>query len=256
MVLRAPRNKLVVGPSSGPRGAGAGGSDRSEVQGFLAFPFPGWAQEFGRKRALQCAWRLPPRPLRGRWLSIHSAEKYLLCCGPDETFRVFDIVLAKEATERLANAASAGHDANPSEGDDYKAYSIKIGKWIKESLKSLSDSQFWLIVGLAHKSRWPVDRLSIWVQKKRNLETHPKVVELVRHRAQDVMRQFDRLLGGNGGRVWPEIISLPPDQQHDARCVAVRLCIGVATDFFRRVLGPCNQYPLLMFLLVVSPAGY
>eukprot|EP00959_Pyramimonas_sp_CCMP1952_P250594 5237932-Pyramimonas_sp.AAC.1 len=52
----------------------------------------------------------------------------------------------------------------PDGQEDEKAYSAKIGKLIRASLKALADDDFWRTLAISNVSRRPADHLQRWLQ--------------------------------------------------------------------------------------------
>ena len=95
---------------------------------------------FGHKIA-QKVRRLPPRPLRGRWGSISSAEAYLLESEPKSLAGVFKAVLGS------TDCDDGGDDAitldSFSGGDmDNATYRKIMGRWRRDAISALDDPFF------------------------------------------------------------------------------------------------------------------
>lgn len=95
--------------------------------------YESWAHLFGKPRADQIARTLPPRPLRGRWGSIHSWDLFLLRCSYNELPAVFrDAVI----TPGEAKAAKAKHKDKPDLGD------LDVDEdWLPQNMLSLRKNE-------------------------------------------------------------------------------------------------------------------
>ena len=157
--------------------------------------------------AKSAAGKLPTRAISGRWGSIHSAERFLLNAGYDETSKVLPEVLdhgparkaaakkaAAKATKKLAAHGSDGDASDDDEADaakqpglypkkahnedevehcfalvldETKHYQEQRGRWIAATLRNVVSAEFWSMHMRAHVSRWPLMHAMFFLQSPR-----------------------------------------------------------------------------------------
>ena len=216
--------------------------------------FQAWKEVISEPEARHKAFRLPPRPLKGRWGAIVGCEKYFLACGMDDTRSVFQNVFGEASASaprrrrrRKGNArASELEDALAGSIEDAETYTETVGRWVWESLLTTCDKEFWAKLHLQHLSRGPASKALNSIQKSNRMDA------LVTHVVPTAMVDFDEVIAdGSASTVWADMLQLiEPEQQHHWLRDAMCACIGVACDFWRRLAFPCLCFPRKLVWLV------
>lgn len=196
--------------------------------------------------------KLPPRPLKGRWLSTANTELWMLGVGKSCLSLAFKGAFG-------CVEASATHAARPAQADDIDYFDEdmtqlrdRLGRWTREALVSVSDDNFWSHVLIGHVVKGPVVHLQKWIMSK----PERAVRELVHGQAQHFAEMFDRMLLDD--KVWSGLLALHQGvaQSEHARWrgEAVARILESACDFHHRIWGKVCNYPYRILWLVYRPA--
>ena len=123
--------------------------------------------------------------------------------------------------------------------DDSKVYQQKISKWVRNSLRCVTDKGFWLLLCLAHRTREPLLHFYRILNKSPEHGDQP-IVELVGRRLQCIAAEYEDLLRTFWH--WTEMARRESGAS-DAPVneVALLLLLHGAAAFDRRVAAPFRR---------------
>lgn len=204
--------------------------------------------------------RLPPRPLRGRWGSISSAEAYLLESEPKSLAGVFKAVLGS------TDCDDGGDDAitldSFSGGDmDNATYRKIMGRWRRDAISALEDPFFWLQVLISFNAKQPLNHLMYFLMSNKSNDGAPvargKLPKLVFGHHEKIMSEFSYVLdaGSSGWKgLWLEFLAeLPAESKSDTVQCLVATTLEVSSEMDRRVTQVVSSFPAQLAWLVFQP---
>ena len=123
---------------------------------------------------------------------------------------------------------------------------LQVGRWTMDSISALNSFAFWMMMHIMSLCRQPIDHMSNWLMKAEG-ERHshrrdmPTFVEFVCGFAPDLRHKWDGYLMEEE-QCWQVIheIDVIGMQAFWMSC-AVVTCVGLATDYYRRVYLPCRS---------------
>ena len=127
--------------------------------------------------------------------------------------------------------------------DDSRVYQQKISKWVRSSLKCVSDFFFWLLLCSAHRTRQPLLHVCRILNKSAEHGDQP-IVELVGRQLQRIAAEYQELL--RTFQQWTET-ARRESGACDAPCtraeleVALLMLLHCAAAFDRRVARPFSR---------------
>ena len=134
---------------------------------------------------------------------------------------------------------------------------IEVGRWTKDSISALRSIAFWLTMHIMSLCRRPVDHMSNWLMKANGdrSDRMPTVVAFVCDFAPRLMQGWDDYLMEHEVQCWQVINDIHDiGMQAFWMSCAVATCVGMATDYYRRVYLTCRSYPLsIMWLIREGP---
>ena len=133
--------------------------------------------------------RLPPRPLKGRWGSVTSTEQFMNNFTMKELSWIWKEKLPSTHVRKKRQDAIEQDD-----GDLGEDYSEKMSRWLRESLLSIQDINFWRSLHVSRISRSPLFHAQCWLEAGGSSEKHCKMPELVVTRCALIEREFEALL--------------------------------------------------------------
>ena len=196
-------------------------------------------------QAVQCAGRVAPRPLVGRWGSASRCELFLLKCDVSLLCLVWQHVY--QSPQKPVHQREGGLDELAA--DEQRAYQEKIGKWARESTQGLSDPCFWLVLRLSKILKEPLDHFLHILMQTRHGEPS-NLAELVWGRGAQIRGEIEKLLDTTSP-AWADLLAQA--EQHGLRTVLLgcvrREVLGLLADYDRRVMHRINSspYDLLWF---------
>lgn len=160
--------------------------------------FSVWRTLHGDVSAVKYVKKLCPRCIAERWGSIDASEKFLLHVDIRRLSRVVGELF--KTTPGLLN------DETRSKCDDSvvdcisleerKDYSIKMGRWRRQTAKTLDSPFFAGLVRVMNRSRSPFIHLSNFLKKRFSLSAPGHLAQLVCGKAELIQKEFETMLFG------------------------------------------------------------
>ncbi|CAK0836755.1 unnamed protein product [Prorocentrum cordatum] len=157
-----------------------------------------WKGTFGPRAARECAARLPPKCLAGRWDSIYSTEKHLRFCASNAGTGIRQLpAIIRQAVETKKKGKEK-RDGNVPALDDAanetsREYSARLGRWRSDVLRTVSDELFWIVVDVATDSHEALQHHMAFVSQARStehIETYGNVVaQLIMGKGQEILEE-------------------------------------------------------------------
>ena len=125
--------------------------------------FAAWKRLFGLDRAKEVASRLPPRPLKGRWGSVHANASHWLKCGKEQLCMVWEEVFPPKPVASKRRKKDGNDDDTDDDGPE--AFQRRKSKWERLSWRDVHDDEHWIRMSAAHAARGPTMVFTFWLQK-------------------------------------------------------------------------------------------
>ena len=241
-----------------------------------------YAENHGDAQARTVVGKLPGRPLRIRWGSIHTSEAYLLQVGRADCIDLFESLATKHnarsskkgrsakakradaaATSKTSAAASAAveddADAAADAGIDDetpKSYSAKLGRWRKESIDNVKLVDTWVLMHTHFVCRGPIQHVRFWNQSKAAAaeRVRPKAVEYICDRVHRALREWEHIMAPDTDQYWRPIVDLDDDtHRENASSRALLVVQNCVAGFYRRLVAEARFFPCLFAWFVWSP---
>lgn len=225
-----------------------------------------YQQKFGQDAA-KVVRRLPPRPLKGRWGSIASAEGYLLSARPLDLRAIFKVALGaidapadREEDESISLNVLAGGDM------DNSVYRKIMGRWRRDAIAALEDPSFWTQVLISFNSKQPLNHLMHFLMSKAKsdnddprsyADSRGKLPELVYGKLDAIAASFRIILDPKSScwqGLWGDLLMSmsPTDVERTVRCL-VASTLEIASELDRRVATLVKGYPAQLTWLILQP---
>eukprot|EP00959_Pyramimonas_sp_CCMP1952_P383035 8026102-Pyramimonas_sp.AAC.1 len=154
--------------------------------------------------------------------------------------------------EIVLNAVfAAGAEIAPVDADeleeDYgaeEAYDVKLGRWIRQTLRSVGDVAFWQVLYIKSLTRAPLTGMHFWLQK--HSTDVDCILDLVVWKIADVYLDFSEMLKSSSlVNTWKPLLGLARDVEEEAEILAevVSHAIDTAGDFHRRFVVWKDTFP-------------
>ena len=227
-----------------------------------------YTKKFGAARA-KVVRKLPPRPLKGRWGSISSVERYLLNAGMAELPVVFNDAIATMEDHNADHGEdnTVDLDALDVQDMDSKIYKKIMGRWRKDANRALATTSFWARMHIANVTREPLDHLMHFLMQTASdpsdggqAESQPersvgKLPSLVYHKMPEIMHSFSDVLNSTSPR-WNAFQSIlnheSQDTVHEWVSLLVSCALECASELHRRVEAMTASYPAKLAWLVFT----
>ena len=164
--------------------------------------FNGWRIWYGDVSAVKYVKKLCPRCIAERWGSIDASEKFLLHVGFGRLSRVLAELF--QSTPGLLNdeAGKGSKDDGSSVVDcisleERKDFSIKMGRWRRQTAKMLESSFFAELTSVMNRSRAPFIHLSNFLKVKFPSSVPGHLAQLVCGKAASIQEEFESMLFGD-----------------------------------------------------------
>jgi len=239
--------------------------------------YKAWASLFNAEEAKRFLSKLPQRPLRGRWGTMFAAEVDLLRMGLSKLRDVFEKAFPSKAEKKKRKR---GREEDRGDRDildeEHESFTEKGQRWKTEAKQALNDPDFPYMVHCAHESRRPAEIARRTFQKRalkhhehleklnsgevrpENRDDKPPIVRFVCQDTQKIAKLFDELFKDEQLRSsWGPLLDIE-DEEERSRWFgeAIEMCLGVAVDYFRRLLHTVRVFPYLLFWIVWHPPLY
>ena len=190
------------------------------------------------------AMRQPPRCLAGRWGSIFATEE-LLVQVQKYIQQIFPDVLAKRARDAPQPGVAADADLRTEAQVEYRA---RYGRWSKETIETIADNFFWLMLRRSHRHHTIPNDLMQYAHKHNltKVATRKGKVQfgLVYHLATGLAEtyhgKFDELLQKH--EAWrPLLADVPGEYAGPFVELIVLLGLQQASYFRRQIYMPATR---------------
>jgi hypothetical protein len=182
-------------------------------------------------------------------LGWSGAEKYYMDVGADCTTAVLKEALSKDP--KLAKPKHPeempAEELNEQALDESRAYSAKVGKWIRGTLDCTGDPVFWFFVHVSNACRQPLMHFYAILCS----ETDMPIKALVCGRVAEIASEFDQMLATT--HVWlasavtaacsvlPEGSTLSAEEQHLLEDMGIMILLHNSSAFHRRIVKPLSE---------------
>lgn len=118
--------------------------------------FSVWNRLHGACSAVKHGKTLVPRPIAGRWGSVHDTEERLVSAGEELVKPVVVALLTGRESSDKSLAAITDDGLAEHEIEEQVAYRRKLGRWRRDTLNTVTEHVFWLCLMFSHKARQPL----------------------------------------------------------------------------------------------------
>ena len=218
--------------------------------------FRAWVAMHGAISAQRCASRFPAKCVACRWLSLCNTEKYLLDRAHLAPAVVARVVQGQVGTDD--DNSKGGHlgDINDINIEEMKAHRVKIGRWRRDVLRTISDKRFWAIMEMVHRARQPLDQAHAFFQKKKFTDVHIHgfhLRRLVNGRAEAMVSQMEAELKDQSLWWATHVALLDPEDHTWVTQLNACTMLFSAASFDRRVIAILREFPFRMLRMRRSP---
>ena len=222
-----------------------------------------YTAKFGSDQA-KVVRRLPPRPLKGRWGSISSAEEYLLQARPTDLPAIFKCALGTVENVEDGDIAAALLD---SAGDiDNATYRKIMGRWRRDAIAALEDPMFWAQVLISFNSKRPLNHLMRFLMTVDNGSSSGqtskpcgKLPALVYGKLRNITDEFAGVLNPDAicwKGLWLDVLARLTDEAaaDTVRCL-VASTLEIGSELEKRVASVVNGFPAQLAWLILEQPG-
>ena len=218
--------------------------------------FQQWCTSWGDLNALDFAWRLPPRCIAGRWGSVVEVEKRVAPALNDSRL----LVVLRDVFSKRKSRGDEDEDNKDDAGIDelrveaIRSYSCRMSRWRRETVSTIEDSIFGLLVAIMLESHLILHRILCFLQKTFDDDTVDKigghVAQLVTGKAAAHSQQFSEKVE-DCSWLAAIIVSVddPADQSNLTR-IGLSTMLHHAAAYDRRVRQVFERYPLRLLVMV------
>ena len=232
--------------------------------------FIAWCKTYGPEEANRHARRVPANCIAGRWGSVHSTEQHLMAARPAHvTQMITAVVKGVAAAENALEDCQDEAEAKPSavvgasardaiddvHAEEMAAYRAKMGRWKGDTLKTLADPVFFVVVDINMRLHNPIThRFSFFHKARCHDNLHVKgnsLAELVEGKAVQLLLEFSTILKDTD---WLQVIAPAPVDIHgELAAFIVELATQHAASYHRRVVKPVGEFSLMLCWLAHKP---
>ena len=108
---------------------------------------------------------LPPRPVATRWQTVGRLEEFLLSAEPAGFAKVLGRCLF-DKVQKQSDSVKTTEQAQFDElsAEELRAYSAKMGRWRRDTARTIEDPIFWEIVKVSWHARRVAEHLCNWLK--------------------------------------------------------------------------------------------
>ena len=187
--------------------------------------------------ALANAKSVVPQCIAGRWGSVTAVEDRILAAGVPQLRMVMVGVLDKKA-KATPGAAGADSGLDAVQIEQQQAYRVRLGRWAKETLDTLADPTFELVLKIsriAHEPHVHFTRVCNTAQSQAQQDANGGgiIVQLATGKATEILTEYSQAYENSA---WAQLVD------DDSSSLAALLVLHQASDFYRRICEPLAQY--------------
>ena len=215
-----------------------------------------WGILFGVEAQQKKARTFVPRPVASRWQSVFTCEEHLCNVNKDNQFsRTLQECLVNKKMNEKVNVKQVNKVQGFDElaAEEIHAYAEKMGRWRRDTLNTIRDPIFWIIMEVSSKVRSPAEHLACWLKGSAICKDSPWLTGL--HHCQFMFFKGDQLAAEYVELLrldWlaDRFLGLPDAVVQWLTDFAIDLILWNYSDFKRRFIEGTRHFPdkLLWFV--------